>query len=64
MDFMFAIVFILSMFLVIYIGLVLPYQMAEERNRSGLGWLLISVFFSPLVAIVGLLVLGSVPEQP
>ncbi len=47
----------------LWIYLFLPAQMAEERGRSGLGWVLISIFFSPVVAIIGLLVLGDTFER-
>ncbi|SOB98378.1 hypothetical protein SAMN05877809_102223 [Rhodobacter sp. JA431] len=41
----------------------LPASMAKERGRSAVGWVLISLFFSPLIAIIGLLVLGPTVEQ-
>lgn len=55
---------LLAIWLVIYIFVLLPMKMAKTRERSPFGWVLISLLFSPLVAIIGLLVLGhSLPEQ-
>ena len=42
----------------IWLVIVLPAQMASRRGRSVIGWILISVIFSPLLAIVLLAVLG------
>lgn len=36
----------------------LPMSMAKKRDRNPWGWLLISLVFSPIVAIPALLVLG------
>lgn len=38
---------------------LLPMSMARARGRSALGWLFISLVFSPLFAIVMLMVLGE-----
>lgn len=51
--------FVLSLWLCLWIAILLPHRMAVARSRSGLGWVLISLFFSPALAIIGLLVLGD-----
>jgi hypothetical protein len=53
----FAVVFLIWFFI------VLPGQMAAKRNRSVIGWILLSLIFSPFIAIIGLLVLGT-PYRP
>ena len=45
----------------VWIYILLPAEMAGNRGRSKLGWVLISLFFSPVIAVVGLLVLGDAP---
>lgn len=50
-------VFVLWFALWIYI--LLPARMAERRNRSRLIWVLISLCFSPVLAILLLLALGE-----
>jgi hypothetical protein len=52
------IVGLLLLVVLIYVFIVLPMSMAKARNRNRFGWLLVSLVFSPLVAIVALLVLG------
>ena len=39
--------------------ILLPMSMAGARGRSALGWLFISLAFSPLFAVVMLMVLGE-----
>lgn len=53
----------------VYIGLVLwfsvwlfillPYRMANARQRDGFAWVLVSLLGSPLLAIILLLFLGQ-----
>ena len=47
-----------AMIFMIWLYIVVPAQMAGRRDRSALGWVLISLFFSPIIAIIALLVLG------
>ncbi|KIN73600.1 hypothetical protein [Sulfitobacter guttiformis] len=48
----------------VFVFIVLPMKMAKARDRSAVGWVLISLLLSPLVAIIGLLVLGrALPAQ-
>ncbi len=37
----------------------LPYQMAQDRNRDGVAWVLISLIGSPFLAIFLLWLLGK-----
>lgn len=56
---MFEIVFgLLVLAGAVYIFIILPMNMAKTRDRNPFGWVLISLLASPLVAIIGLLVLG------
>jgi hypothetical protein len=56
-------IFLLIAALAVYVYVVLPVRMAAARGRSRVGWLLISLLFSPLVAVVGLMVLGRALPQ-
>lgn len=51
----------IGLFLILFMVFVIaiPYAMAIRRNRSGIGWVLISVVISPILAIIALLVLGD-----
>ena len=42
----------------VWLYIFLPAKMAERRGRSAIGWVLISLIFSPLIAIIALWVLG------
>ncbi|MCW1920639.1 hypothetical protein NX862_17930 [Rhodobacter sp. KR11] len=52
----FAIAVVLFFF---WLCILLPISMARTRGRSALGWVFISLVFSPLFAIVMLMVLGD-----
>jgi hypothetical protein len=56
MDFLFGILVIVF---VIGFVIVLPATMAAERGRSPVAWVLVSVFFSPVIAIILLLSIGD-----
>ncbi|SMX24030.1 hypothetical protein [Boseongicola aestuarii] len=58
-GFLFA---LLALGFALWLYILLPMQMAETRGRSQLGWVLISLVFSPFAAIIGLLVLGKTFE--
>lgn len=47
----------------VWIYILLPAEMAGNRGRSKLGWVLISLFFSPVIAVIGLLVLSDAPRN-
>lgn len=49
----------LALWLMLWLFILLPAKMARARKRSALIWVLISLLFSPIVAIFLLLVLGK-----
>ena len=52
---------ILLLFVLIFgfwLYIFVPAKMAERRGRSAIGWVLISLIFSPFIAIIALWVLG------
>lgn len=56
----FLIVFaLLSLFVVVWLYILLPAGMAERRGRSQLIWVLISLVGSPILACLLLLALGD-----
>lgn len=50
---------IFLLYLLIWLYILLPIEMAQARNRSAVVWVLVSLLLSPLVAIIGLALLGS-----
>lgn len=58
-GFVFVVAFVIA---VLWLYIILPMQMAEERNRSQLGWVLVSLFFSPFAAIILLWLMGDAEE--
>lgn len=58
-----VVVGLLALYLVVWIYILLPARMAETRGRSALGWVLLSVFFSPLLACLLLWLLGDNPNR-
>ena len=42
-----------------FIRIYIAYRMAKNRHRDPLGWVLLSFFFSPLLAWVVLLIVGD-----
>lgn len=60
MEDLFVLIFgLFALFVIVWFYIFLPAGMAERRNRSQIGWVLISLFFSPIIAIIALLVLGD-----
>ena len=47
------------MVIVFYIRIGIAYRMAKNRNRDPLGWVLLSVFVSPLLTWIILLCVGD-----
>lgn len=41
----------------------LPASMAADRGRSSLGWVFLTIIFSPIITIIALLVLGPTVEM-
>jgi hypothetical protein len=56
-----GLLFLLLLF-AIWIYIWLPASMASRRGRSAIGWVLLSLIFSPLLSIIALLVLGRTVE--
>jgi hypothetical protein len=46
----------------IWILILLPARMAEARGRSAVGWVFVSLLFSPFLAVFLLWLLGGVPS--
>ena len=55
-----AIVVALAIVYYVYIGITL--KMAKNRNRDPLGWILLSIFVSPLLTWIVLLIAGDARE--
>jgi len=47
---------------VLWLYIFLPAEMAERRGRSPVGWVILSLMFSPVFTIIALLVLGPTVE--
>ncbi|MFG6082539.1 hypothetical protein ACEUZ9_003188 [Paracoccus litorisediminis] len=63
-DETFGIIFgIAVLLLVLWFYLVVPAQMASRRNRSAFLWVLISLFGSPILAILLLFAMGGRPPN-
>lgn len=54
-----VVLFIFAFVVVFWIYVLLPMGMAGRRGRSRFGWLLVSLIFSPLAAVILLLLLGK-----
>lgn len=52
---------LLALCFVLWLFILLPADMARKRNRSALIWVLISLFGSPILAILLLVALGDAP---
>lgn len=52
-----------ALWLALWLFVLLPAEMAEDRGRSAFGWVLVSLFFSPLLAIFLLWLLGGAPNR-
>ncbi|SEL29733.1 hypothetical protein [Pacificibacter marinus] len=53
---------VLFLWLIVYVCVLLPMSMAAARGRSRLGWLLLTLLFSPFISIIALMVLGPTAE--
>jgi len=47
----------------LWIFILLPADMAKAMGRSAFGWVLVSIFFSPILACLLLWLLGGVPNR-
>jgi hypothetical protein len=57
-----VVVGVVALALIFWLYIWLPASMAADRGRSSLGWVLLTIFFSPLITIIALLVLGPTVE--
>lgn len=62
MDPISAVIGIAALLFIIWLCIIVPMNMASNRNRSALGWVLCSLLVSPLVAIIILYAIG--PAEP
>lgn len=62
MDWFGPFVLLLMLGVVFWFVILLPAGMADRRGRSQLVWVLISIFGSPILAILLLWALGNAPE--
>jgi RsiW-degrading membrane proteinase PrsW (M82 family) len=53
---------LISLVFIIWLAILLPASMARTRGRSAVLWVLVSLFLSPLLAILLLLVLGNAQD--
>lgn len=51
-----------ALYVVVWIYILLPARMAERRDRSAFGWVVLSLLFSPILACLLLLLLGDNPN--
>jgi hypothetical protein len=59
----FLIVGLAAIYIALWLFILLPARMAEARGRSAIGWVLVSLFFSPILAVLMLWVLGDAPDR-
>jgi len=52
-----------ALYITLWLFILLPARMAEARGRSAIGWVLVSLFFSPILAVLLLWVLGDAPDR-
>lgn len=52
-----------GLYFTVWLLILLPARMAEARGRSAFGWVLVSLVFSPFLAILLLWLLGNAPDR-
>ncbi len=62
-SFLGIILALLALYLIVWIYILLPARMAEKRGRSAVGWVLLSLIFSPILACLLLWLLGDDPNR-
>lgn len=58
-DLFFLVFLLIALLFVFWLYILLPAGMAERRGRGQFVWVLISLFFSPILACLLLLALGD-----
>jgi len=54
---------VIAIVILVILSIVIPVKMAKKRGRSGFGWFVFCLFFSPFLAILLLAVLGETDEK-
>ena len=52
-----------ALYFTLWIFILQPARMPQARGRSAFGWVLISIFFSPILACLLLWLLGNSPNR-
>lgn len=52
----------LAFHLTVWLFILLPARMAKARGRSALVWVLVSIIFSPVLAVILLWLIGGSPQ--
>jgi hypothetical protein len=64
MDSVVLLIFALvALYLTLWVVILLPARMAEARGRSAFGWVLVSLIFSPFLAVILLWLLGDTRQD-
>ena len=58
-----AVFIIVGVFFAFWLYILLPANMAAARGRSAFGWVVLSLLFSPILACLLLMLLGSNPNS-
>lgn len=58
-SFVLLIFALVALYLTLWVVILLPARMAEARGRSAFGWVLVSIFFSPFLAVILLFFIGD-----
>ncbi len=58
-----VILVVLVLWFALWLYILLPARMAEKRGRSQVGWVLLSLLFSPILACLLLWLLGNDPNS-
>ncbi|GHC33331.1 hypothetical protein GCM10007291_37940 [Gemmobacter nanjingensis] len=54
---------LVALWFTLWLFILLPARMAEARGRSAIGWVIVSLFFSPILAVLLLWMLGDAPDR-
>jgi len=54
---------VLVLWFALWLCILLPARMAEKLGRSQVGWVLLGLLFSPILACLLLWLLGNVPNS-
>jgi len=57
-----ALLILAALYFALWLFILLPAEMAEARGRSTFGWVLVSLFCSPFLAVFLLWLIGDHPD--